>query len=117
MSAASFVVEGRVVPVEWNSSATAQDLLSQIPLELTFEDYAGQEKLAPLPRPLSLEGAPSASGAEVGEVAYYAPNKVIVVYYEATGRFPGIVPIGRISAEDTAFFRAQKSAFAARLQN
>ena len=48
------VLTGRL----WDN-ATARDLIAQLPLTLTFSDYGGQEKLAPLPQKLSLDGVPA----------------------------------------------------------
>lgn len=99
-------VAGRTIPIEWNGSATAADLASLAPLPLSFSDYGGQEKLAQLPRALDLTGAPAASAAAPGDVGYYAPNKVLVLYYDAVGSYPGIVIVGRMSTADTATVRA-----------
>jgi NAD(P)-dependent dehydrogenase (short-subunit alcohol dehydrogenase family) len=41
-----------------DDNATARDLAAQLPLTLTFRDHNNVEKTAPLPRELSLEGAP-----------------------------------------------------------
>jgi hypothetical protein len=41
-----------------HDNATARDLAAQLPLTLTFRDHNNVEKTAPLPRELSLDGAP-----------------------------------------------------------
>jgi hypothetical protein len=41
-----------------DDNATARDLAVQLPLTLTFRDHNNVEKTAPLPRELSLDGAP-----------------------------------------------------------
>ena len=74
---------------------TAEDLLAQLPLTLTFKDFNGVEKIATLPRPLSLEGAPAAAAPDAGDIAFYAPTNDLVLYYRGIDRWPGIVPIGR----------------------
>jgi hypothetical protein len=43
----------------WNN-ATARDLIAQLPLMLTFRDFNGVEKIAQLPRKLSMDGVPAA---------------------------------------------------------
>jgi hypothetical protein len=43
------------------NNPTALDLLSQLPLTLTFRDFNQVEKIADLPRPLSTDGAPPGS--------------------------------------------------------
>jgi Cyclophilin-like family len=41
-----------------HDNATARDLAAQLPLTLTFTDFNNVEKIASLPRELSLDGAP-----------------------------------------------------------
>ncbi|PJF46352.1 MAG: hypothetical protein CUN48_14235 [Candidatus Thermofonsia Clade 3 bacterium] len=74
---------------------TARDLIAQLPLTLTFSDYGRQEKLATLPRRLTMEGVPAGDDPLPGEIGYYAPAGVIVFYYEDVGYFNGIVRLGR----------------------
>ena len=45
-----------------HDNATARDLAAQLPLTLTFRDHNSVEKTAPLPRELSLDGAPEGHG-------------------------------------------------------
>ena len=42
-----------------HDNATARDLAAQLPLTLAFRDHNNVEKTAPLPRELSLDGAPA----------------------------------------------------------
>lgn len=97
----------------WNNAASLS-LLGQLPLELEFSDFGGQEKLAPLPEPLNLEGMPPGSAAEPGTVGYYAPGQVLVLYYARVGYYPGIVPIGTFdnvaTVRDSPTFTAVLSA-------
>lgn len=65
--------DGKVLAATLLDNATARDLVSLLPLELTLEDYASTEKIAHPPRKLSIAGAPAGAGAEVGDIAYYAP--------------------------------------------
>lgn len=76
-----------------NTAATAS-LLAQLPLELSFQDFGDQEKIAELPSPLSLDGMPPGGSAVPGTIGYYAPDQALVLYYESVGYFNGIIPIG-----------------------
>lgn len=78
----------------WNN-ATARDLISQLPLTLVFSDYNGVEKLAHLPRKLSMDGVPPGDDPFPRDIGYYAPAGVVVFYYDDVGYFPGIVRIGQ----------------------
>ncbi|NYF12140.1 hypothetical protein HDC34_000434 [Pseudoclavibacter sp. JAI123] len=77
-----------------DANAATADLIAQLPLELAFEDFGGQEKIATLPTALSLDGLPSGSDAPVGTLGYYAPDQGLVLYYESVGYYPGIIPLG-----------------------
>ena len=76
-------------------NATARDLAAQLPLTLTFRDHNNVEKTAPLPRELSLEGAPEGHDPAAGDIGYWAPGGDLVFYYDSEAPyFNGIVRIG-----------------------
>ncbi|SMH43985.1 hypothetical protein SAMN06295885_2275 [Rathayibacter oskolensis] len=75
-------------------TAAGRSLLAQLPAELDFSDYGGQEKIATLPSPLDLSGAPDRAAAPAGTLGYYAPDQGLVLYYDSVGAHPGIVPLG-----------------------
>jgi hypothetical protein len=75
-------------------NTAARSLIDQLPLELSFTDYGGQEKIADLPAPLSLEGMPAGDDAEPLTIGYYAPDQALVLYYEHVGYYDGIVRLG-----------------------
>ncbi|MDR6611928.1 cyclophilin-like fold protein [Leifsonia sp. 1010] len=90
----SITVDGQTLTGTLDHNSTASALLEQLPLELTLRDFGGQEKVADLPSALPLEGMPAGSAASPGTIGYYAPDQVIVLYYEHVGYYPGIIPIG-----------------------
>ena len=59
--------------VALNDSPAARDLVTLLPLDLTIEDYANNEKMAYLPRKLTEVGAAPISDPAVGDVCTYAP--------------------------------------------
>jgi hypothetical protein len=78
-----------------HDNATARDLAAQLPLTLTFRDHNNVEKTAPLPRELSLDGAPEAHDPAAGDIGYWAPDGDLVFYYDSDApSFNGIVRIG-----------------------
>ena len=80
-----------------DDNATASDLVSQLALTLTFGDHNGVEKTAPLPRKLSLDGAPDGHDPAAGDIGYYAPGGDLVFYYDDEAPFfNGIVRIGEL---------------------
>jgi len=49
------------------NNPTANDLVSQLPLTLAFRDYAGQEKVSPAPRALTMQGVPRGDDPEIND--------------------------------------------------
>jgi NAD(P)-dependent dehydrogenase (short-subunit alcohol dehydrogenase family) len=86
-------------------NATARDLAAQLPLTLTFRDLNDVEKTAPLPRELSLDGAPEGDDPVVGDIGYWAPDGDLVFYYGDVGFWNGIVRIGEFDGEMDAIAR------------
>jgi hypothetical protein len=87
-------------------NATARDLTDQLPLRLSFRDHNNVEKTAPLPRELSLDGAPDGHDPAAGEIGYWAPDGDLVLYYDdGAPYFDGIVRIGEFDGEMGALER------------
>jgi hypothetical protein len=84
-----------VISARLADNATAHDLAAQLPLTLTFTDLNQVEKIAKLPRPLSMEGAPAGADPDIRDIGYYAPSGDLVFYYGDVGYWNGIVRIGR----------------------
>ena len=89
-----------------HDNATARDLAAQLPLTLSFRDHNNVEKTAPLPRELSLEGAPEGHDPAAGDIGYWAPDGDLVFYYDSDAPFfNGIVRIGEFDGEMDAIER------------
>jgi hypothetical protein len=92
-----------------DDNVTARDLAAQLPLTLTFRDHNNVEKTAPLPRELSLEGAPEGHDPAAGDIGYWAPGGDLVFYYDSdTPFFNGIVRIGEFDSELDAIERQRQ---------
>ncbi|XVX20154.1 cyclophilin-like fold protein [Actinomycetota bacterium] len=115
MTELTLTIGGRTIPIELDDSATARDLAAWLPLSLTFSDFGGQEKTATLPAAPTMDGVPAGADPTADEIGYYAPNRVLVLYYEDIGYFDGIVRLGRMSAEDMRFVREEPDGFVAEL--
>lgn len=85
---------------ELDDSAASASLIDQLPLTLSFRDYGGQEKVAELPAPLNLDGAPNGSDAAPLTIGYYVPDQRLILYYEQVGYHSGIVPLGTYEKAD-----------------
>ncbi|HST73397.1 MAG TPA: cyclophilin-like fold protein [Kocuria rosea] len=106
-------IAGTTVTGTLFDSAAARSLIDHFPLELSFTDYGGQEKIAELPAPLSLEGMPAGDDADPLTIGYYAPDQALVLYYDHVGYYNGIVRLGEF--EDLTAVRDHDGDFTARL--
>ncbi len=104
------VLTGRL----WDN-ATARDLIAQLPLTLTFNDFNSLEKIASLPRKLSTEGVPAGDDPSPRDIGYYAPWGNLVFYYGDVGYFSGIVRIGQFDGNMDAI-TSETSNFSARIE-
>jgi hypothetical protein len=73
---------------------------------LVFRDHNNVEKTAPLPRKLSLDGAPDGQDPAAGDIGYWAPGGDLVLYYDSAAPFfNGIVRIGEFDGGTDALER------------
>ncbi|MBG6225358.1 hypothetical protein IWX63_001930 [Arthrobacter sp. CAN_A2] len=87
-------LDGTTVTGRLSDGAASVSLMEQLPLTVSLSDFGGQEKVAELPEPLDLDGAPAGSGAEPGMIGYYVPDQRLILYYDQVGYYAGIVPLG-----------------------
>src|SRR5690349_9977725 len=88
----------------WNNP-TARDLIAQLPLTLAFRDFNRVEKIAQLPRKLSMDGVPAGDDPFPHDIGYYNPSGDLVFYYNDVGYFTGIVRIGQFDGSMDAIVR------------
>lgn len=102
---------GQVLSAVLNDTPAARELLEQLPLRLRFSDQNAVEKLARLPRPLSMAGMPAGDDPEPGDVGFYAPTGDLVLYYRDVGYWPGIARLGRLSEHAVQVLSSQDEDF------
>jgi hypothetical protein len=90
-------LNGRRVAATLNDSATARDFAAQLPLTLSLRDFHQAEKIADLPRKLSISGAPEGADPAVGDLAYYAPWNQLAIYYRDAPYATGLVVLGHMA--------------------
>jgi hypothetical protein len=111
MTTIRITVDDRPITAQIADNPTAQDLADQLPLSLTFRDFNGVEKIAPLPSPLAMEGVPEGDDPNIADIGYYAPSNNLVLYYGDVGYWNGIVRIGRLNSDDLDFIQGQPDGF------
>lgn len=91
------------VIVKMDDNPTSKDFLSLLPLTLTFEDYAGTEKISYLSNKLFTEEAPSRIDPSIGDFTYYAPWGNLAIFYKDFGYSNGLIKLGEIEARVEKF--------------
>ena len=86
------------VIVNMYDNPTSKDFLSLLPLTLTFEDYAGTEKINYPSNKLSTEEAPSGVDPAIGDFTYYAPWGNLAIFYKDFGYSNGLIKLGKIES-------------------
>ena len=100
-------VADQSITAQLADNPTGQDLASQLPLTLSIRDFNRVEKIADLPRPLTMDGVPAGDDPDTNDIGYYAPSNNLVFYYGEVGYFNGIVRIGQISGQDIELIERQ----------
>lgn len=91
--------DGKIFTVDMYDNPTANDLVSQLPLTLKANNYAGyDEKVIRLKNPLSMKDAPKGDDPELLELGYYEPGQWLALYYGYIGYWAGKVPLGKINS-------------------
>jgi hypothetical protein len=91
-------VDGQAVLATLNDTAAARDFAALLPLSLTLTDYARIERIADLPRKLSIEGAPAGVAPDPGDLTYYAPWGNLAIFVEGRDYARGLVRLGRVES-------------------
>jgi hypothetical protein len=77
-------------------NASAHDLASMLPLELTIDDYSTNEKIAYLPRRLTEEGSGPFDNEWPGDLGYYAPWGNLAFFHGSYRYSRGLIRLGRL---------------------
>ncbi|HPQ67505.1 MAG TPA: cyclophilin-like fold protein [bacterium] len=97
----SVKANGNTTVFQLNNSPAAKDLVAQLPLEITVEDYGDNEKIFYPPRKLNTADTPLAKNVDAGTLAYYAPWGDVVMFYKGFKPAPGLYELGNaISGEE-----------------
>ena len=95
-TAITITLADTVLQARLRDSPPAQQLIAQLPLTLEFRDFNSVEKIAQLPRPLTMDGVPEGDDPRPQDIGYYAPSGDLVLYYGDVGYFAGIVRLGEV---------------------
>ncbi|MDA5635036.1 MULTISPECIES: cyclophilin-like fold protein [Rhizobium/Agrobacterium group] len=73
---------------------SARDFVSMLPLDLKITDFSSNEKIAYLPRKLTIEGHGPFDNEQPYDLCYYMPWGNLAMFY-ADYRHPGLIRLGR----------------------
>ena len=90
--------EGKTYTITLYETPAANALYEMLPLELTFEDYNGVEKIAYLreEQQLPTEGEPDGLDPSAGDLCLYAPWGNLSLFYQEFGYSSGLISLGRL---------------------
>lgn len=91
-----FVFDRHTISVTLIDNPTSRALVALLPLTLTIEDYAHNEKIARLPKRLPTTGAEPFAGEAPGDLCYFTPWGNLAFFYGAYRYSPGLIRIGTI---------------------
>jgi hypothetical protein len=75
---------------------TSRDFVSMLPLTLSFEDFAGREKISYLARDLTTEGSTGTAPAN-GDLTYFVPWGNLAFFYNSDETHDDrLIPIGTV---------------------
>ena len=89
-------VDGREVFATLEDTAASRSFADLLPLSLTLSNYAQIERIADLPKKLSVKGAPAGVAGKAGDITYYAPWGNLAIFVENGEYARGLVRLGRV---------------------
>lgn len=89
-------VNGQDIEVLLYDTPATNSLYEMLPLELTFEDYNGTEKISYLPEPLTTDSEPDSFDPDTGDFCLYAPWGNLSIFYKDFQNSSGLISLGRI---------------------
>ncbi|PDT12980.1 MULTISPECIES: cyclophilin-like fold protein [unclassified Rhizobium] len=89
-----FTFKGMSMTATLYDNPSARDLASMLPLDLEIKDFGSNEKIAYLPRKLTVEGHGPFSDERPYDLCYYMPWGNLAMFY-ADYKHPGLVRLGR----------------------
>ncbi|QII29131.1 hypothetical protein G6052_10490 [Stenotrophomonas maltophilia] len=91
------IINDQTLSATLEDSIPAREFAAQLPITLQLEDYAATEKIAQLPRSLSITGEPEGITPVAGDIAFYAPWGNLAIFHRPFGYSKGLVRLGRIN--------------------
>lgn len=91
-------IDGREFDATLYDTPAANALYDMLPLELTFEDLNGIEKIAYMDNELPTEGEPDEFDPDVGDLCLYAPWGNLSIFYKDFRNSNGLISLGHMDS-------------------
>lgn len=91
-------IAGQEFNVTLYDTPAANALYDMLPLDLTFEDFNGVEKIAYPDNELSTEGEPDGCDPDIGDLCLYAPWGNLSIFYKDFHNSNGLISLGHIDS-------------------
>jgi len=103
-----FSMPGAEIVIRVADNPTSRDFVSKLPLTLTFEEFAGKEKISYLPQRLTTEGS-SGTATRNGDLIYFVPWGNLGFFYNAGGGpSDDVITIGTVESGMDQLNRLEK---------
>lgn len=112
---AKLIIDGQEFQVTLYDTPAANALYNMLPLELTFEDFNGIEKIAYMDNELPVEGEPDEYDPDAGDLCLYAPWGNLSIFYNDFRNSSGLISLGHIDS-GMDVIRNKSGSFLARLE-
>lgn len=86
---------GQTMTATLYDNPSARDFAAMLPLDLTIDNYANNEKIAYLPRKLTEDGSGPFSNEQPGDLCYFKPWGNLVLFYAGYRYSDGLIRLGR----------------------
>lgn len=87
---------GQTMTATLYDNPSARDFHSMLPLDLTIDNYANNEKIAYLPRKLTEESSGPFGNEQPGDLCYFAPWGNLALFYAGYRWSSGLIRLGRL---------------------
>lgn len=95
---AKMTVNDQEILITLYDTPTANALYEALPMELSFSDYSGTEKIAYPPETLPTEGEPDGCDPDVGDLCLYAPWGNLCIFYKDFRYSVSLIKLGRVES-------------------
>ncbi len=92
------IIDGQELSVTLYDTPTANALYDMLPLELTFEDFNGIEKIAYMDCELPTEGEPDGCDPDEGDFCLYAPWGNLSIFYQDFRYSDALIKLGHMDS-------------------